>query len=290
MSEESTILDAGPGAGDAPPVILTVAPNGARKVKADHPAVPLDAGEIGECARDCRNAGAAMIHLHVRNPDGSHSLDAGLYREAIGEIRNRVGDDILIQVTSEAVGIYTADEQMAMVHELEPEAVSLAIREICPDDAMEADCRNFLSWVEEAGVMPQYILYSDEDVRRFDALRKKGIVPGSRPFVLYVLGRYNAGQKSDPSDLLPFLAAQAEAAPVNWAMCAFGAKEAGCALTAAALGGHVRLGFENNTLLADGSVAPDNAALLRQFGESVLMVGRRLATSEEARHTLSNGK
>ena len=73
-----------------------------------------------------------MIHLHVRDKEGAHTLDVGRYRDAISAIRDEVGDDIVIQVTSEAVGIYNADQQIEMVVELQPEAVSLAIREIVP--------------------------------------------------------------------------------------------------------------------------------------------------------------
>ena len=109
-----------------------------------------------------------------------------------------------------------------------------------------------------------------------------GVIPGGRPFLLYVLGRYTPGQKSVPADLLPFLAA-AETLETDWAICAFGARECACALTAAALGGHVRVGFENNILLADGSVARDNAALAGQVASGAKLLGRSLAGAAEAR-------
>lgn len=268
------------------PVIVAVAPNGARKLKEDHPAVPLTPEEIGATAKACLDAGAAMIHLHVRDAEGTHSLDPGLYREAIAAVRAAAGPDLIVQVTSEAVGIYAPDQQMAMVRDLEPEAVSLAVKEICPDASAESDCRDFLAWLSEAGIAPQYILYSEEEVRRFADLRRRGVVPGERPFVLYVLGRYSAGQRSDPTDLLPFLRAAEEAPPVHWSVCAFGAKEAACALTAAALGGHVRIGFENNLYLADGTVAPDNAALVAQAVGAVRFAGRRVSDPRAARARL----
>jgi uncharacterized protein (DUF849 family) len=69
----------------------------------------------------------------------------------------------------------------------------------------------------------------------------------------------------------------------SWSMCAFGAGEHACATTAAALGGHVRVGFENNLLLNDGQVAPDNAALVRQIAESARVLGRSLCTAQQAR-------
>ncbi|MHA1599614.1 MAG: 3-keto-5-aminohexanoate cleavage protein, partial [Alphaproteobacteria bacterium] len=94
------------------PLILTVAPNGARRGHADHPALPITPDEIGRCAAACADAGAAMIHLHVRDRDGGHSLDADAYRAAIDAVRREAGERIIVQVTSEAVGIYEPAEQM----------------------------------------------------------------------------------------------------------------------------------------------------------------------------------
>lgn len=99
-----------------------------------------------------------------------------------------------------------------------------------------------------------------------------------------MLGRYSAGQTSSPADLLPYLQAWQEGGGRQpWAMCAFGAQEHRCAMAAAALGGHVRVGFENNLLLRDGSPAPDNAALVRQAAEGARMLGRPLASATELR-------
>ena len=120
------------------PLIITVAPNGARRGKADHPAIPLTPTEIGIEAARCKEAGAAMIHLHVRNADGRHSLDPVLYRAAIAAVRTEAGSDLIVQVTTEAVGLYTPDQQIAAMQALQPEAFSVAVRELIPDTASEA--------------------------------------------------------------------------------------------------------------------------------------------------------
>ena len=86
---------------------------------------------------------------------------------------------------------------------------------------------------------------------------------------------------SEPADLLPFLAAHDGATP--WAVCAFGPREAACALTAAALGGHMRVGFENNLFLPDGTLAPDNAALVRNAAAGAALCGRELASADGIR-------
>lgn len=274
----------------ATPAIIAVAPNGARKLKPDHPAVPLSADELGVCAAQCLEAGAAMIHLHVREPAGGrHSLDADLYRAAIKAVRREAGDAMIIQATSEAAGVYDRHQQMAAMRALMPEACSLAVREILPDTAAEKEGGAFLAELYKAGVMMQYILYAAEDVQRFHELKARGVIPGDRHFVLFVLGRYTAGQKSEPADLLPFLH-DWSSTDGAFAVCAFGPKESACALTALGLNGHARLGFENNTLLSDGSTAPDNAALIRQTVQAAGVMGRSIADVKAARAYLEKLK
>lgn len=265
-------------------MILAVAPNGARKTKADHPALPMTPEEIATAAAACRAAGAAMIHLHVRNAEGRHSLDVETYRAAIAAVRAAVGRDLIVQVTSEAVGIYRPEEQMRMVRELKPEAVSLAVREIVPDAAAEPAAADFLAWVLAERILPQYILYSDDDLRRFDDLIARGVVPGERQVVLFVLGRYTKGQTSEPRELMPFLAANSR--DHLWSVCAFGPRETACAVAAAALGGHARVGFENNFHLPDGSLAADNAALVAAVAEGLGAIGSRPASADEARQLM----
>lgn len=268
------------------PLIITVAPNGARRGKADHPAIPLAPGEIGREAARCREAGAAMIHLHVRDADGRHTLDADAYRAAITAVRREAGPDLLIQATTEAVGIYTAEQQMAAMRDLKPEAFSAAVRELIPDAGAEAAAAGFLAEQARAGTLVQHILYDAADVARFDDLVRRGVIPEANASVLFVLGRYTAGQQSDPRDLLPFLNAWARGLP--WAVCAFGRREAACMAAAAALGGHTRVGFENNLDLPDGARAPDNTALVAVVAGLAPVLGRTIATAGEARRIFAN--
>lgn len=269
------------------PIAIAVAPNGARKTHADHPALPVTPDELAACARQCVDAGAAMLHLHVRRPDGTHSLEPEDYRPAIAAVQRTVGDALVIQITTEAVGIYTPEQQMASVRALQPEAISAALRELAPDAAHEAEAARFFGELAAARTAIQYILYSADDVVRYRDLRARGVLPDTPHWVLFVLGRYSAGQRSDPSDLLPFLQAWAEGgditANVPWAMCAFGPREAECALSAALLGGHARLGFENNMALPDGSTAPDNAALVTNLRRHLDALHRPVASAAELR-------
>lgn len=145
-----------------------------------------------------------MLHLHVRCADGSHSLAVEDYRPAIEAVRKAVGDSLVLQLTSEAVGIYTPPQQIAMVQELRPEAVSLALKEIIPNPSAEREGAAFFAWAHREHIIAQYILYSAEDVMRYVELCRRGIIPTGRHWVLFVLGRYASGQRSRLRDLLPF--------------------------------------------------------------------------------------
>jgi uncharacterized protein (DUF849 family) len=159
--------------------------------------------------------------------------------------------------------------------------VSVGLREIDQPEVGEAGLARFFAGLARQRVMTQVILYDVADLQRWQALQRAGVIPEAPWSLLFVLGRYTAGQTSEPRDLLPFVQAHAGTEP--WAMCAFGAGEHACAATATALGGHVRVGFENNMLLKDGSPAPDNAALVRQAADTARMLGRPVATAAQAR-------
>ncbi len=263
------------------PVLITVAPNGAYKQAADHPALPLTAQALAATAKQCLDAGAAMLHMHIRESDGRHSLDVEGYREALRVVHAAVGNEMILQVTSEAARIYKAPAQIAMVEALSPEAVSVGLREIDQPEVGAAGLSRFFAGLASKRVMTQVILYDVADLRRWQELRRDGVIGDAPWSLLFVLGRYTAGQTSEPRDLLPFVQAHTGTEP--WAMCAFGAGEHACAATATALGGHVRVGFENNMLLNDGTRAPDNAALVRQAADFARVLGRPLATARQAR-------
>lgn len=263
-------------------LIVTVAPNGAYKTPAQHAEVPITAEALATTAKRCLEQGAAMLHMHVRQPDGKHLLDAQAYRDATAAVRRAVGEELVVQITTEAAGVYAPPAQMQVVLDVVPEAVSVGLRElVAPGGADDAQLADFFGWLVERGVMTQVIVYDVPDLQRWQALRARGVIPDAPWFLLFVLGRYSAGQTSSPTDLLPFLQAHDGSCP--WAMCAFGAQENACAIAAAALGGHARVGFENNLLLRDGSTAPDNAALVAQVAQGAAVLGRPLATAADVR-------
>ena len=238
---------------------LMVAPNGARRGKADHPALPVTLPEIVETARACFEAGADGLHLHLRDGEGRHLLDAGAYREALEELRRAV-PEMAVQVTTEAAGAYAPPAQRAVALGSGADLVSVALREMA---AEEAEAPGFYAACAERGIAVQHILYEAADFDLLarlvpDGLRAAGVQ------MIFVLGRYSDGQESDARDLGPFLERlAAREAPADWALCAFGRAETGCLRAAHAAGGKLRVGFENSLWHADGRVARDNAERVR---------------------------
>lgn len=257
------------------PLVLMVAPNGARRGKTDHPNLPITSSELADEAERCATAGATVIHLHVRTSDGHHSLDPDLYRQAMKAVRTAVGDRMAIQITTESVGLYTPDAQIGVVRELEPEAISLALRELIPDEAHVNQAADFFRWLHDRRIAPQYILYTPDEVVRFHELRRMGVIPQRHPWVLFVLGRYADQATSRSSDLAAYLGHHQDDLP--WSVCAFGPTEAATVLTGAGLGGHIRVGFENNLWLRDGNLARSNAELVTQIRQEAALVDRSLA-------------
>ena len=271
------------------PRAVGVAPTGARRTRADHPALPLAPGEIAETAARCLEAGAALLHLHVRRPDGTHSLEVDDYRPALEAVRRAVSGRMIVQLTTEAVGRYSAAQQMAVVRALHPEAASVALREIAPDEASLAPAAGFFDWMAREQVIAQVILYSADEVRRYHELCRRGVIPAGRHWVLFVLGRYQAQQAAEPAELLPFLA-EWGGAPVHWAVCAFGQQEAACATLALTLGGHARVGFENNLWLPDGTRATGNEQLVAGVARAAALLAYPLADADTMRGWFSSGE
>ncbi|MDA9957228.1 3-keto-5-aminohexanoate cleavage protein, partial [Candidatus Pelagibacter sp.] len=142
---------------------LMVAPNGARKVKKDHPAVPLTISETVVTAKSCYEAGAGAIHLHVRDKDGQHVLDAGLYKEALNELEHQV-PKMHIQVTTEAIGKYSPADMRKLAYDVTPPGTSIGTSELIPSRKPEEEDIKLYKYLTEAGTKIQHILYKPEDI------------------------------------------------------------------------------------------------------------------------------
>ncbi len=254
------------------PILIAVAPNGARKTQRDHSALPITPLELARTADVCADAGAGMIHLHVRDDNGNHTLEPEYYMPAIKEVKAAVADRMLIQVTSEAAGIYGAPQQIELMKRLAPHCISCGLREFVQDESQFETGARFFNELDKAGTLIQYILYTPDDVRWYETLCRQGVIPGDKHLLLFVLGSYKK-MISCPDQLQDFVVALQRQS--NWMVCAFGKREHEVMDHAAKCGGHARIGFENNLYMPTGTIASDNAALVRITVEAAHAAGRR---------------
>ncbi len=230
-------------------------------MKVDHPELPISIRETVTTGAACWDAGATGLHAHVRDAKGAHVLDADLYRELIAEMTT-VCPNMLVQITTEAVGRYSPAQQRQIVRAVMPAAVSVSIREMLADGLVP----DFYHWANEAEIAVQHILYGAEDIALLDQETTAGRIPKEDLQALVVLGRYSNRQRSDPNALEPLVEQLRQVAPdVDWAACAFGRSETECLGRAFELGGKVRVGFENNLFDAGGKLAKNNATRVAEI-------------------------
>lgn len=235
---------------------IMVAPNGARRSKRDHPALPLTTDDLIDTARACKTAGAQAMHVHIRDQNGQHSLDAGHYRETLDAIADAV-PDLHLQITTESAGLFDVNAQLSCIEQVKPDWVSISVREIARDPDLAPQV---YATCADQGSKVQHILYGPDDQALLADWRSRGIVASDQTDVLFVLGRYTAGQISAPRDLDPFLRNPPQG---RWMACAFGPDEHACLTYAATCGGSLRVGFENSLTDAHRVLHKDNAASIR---------------------------
>lgn len=238
-----------------------VAPNGARRNQKHHPNIPLTDDALVDEVIACQAAGAQGAHLHIRDADGAHIIDAARYQALLERLEQAV-PDMYLQVTSESAGMYEAAQQQDMMRTLKPRYVSVAVREMVrkPEDWPAAS--EFYTWAADNNVQIQHILYSPEELQSYLAAIVRGDIPGNHHLVQFVQGSYDGNKISVPSEVSNFtklLLAAPKELHFDWMLCAFGKEETDCLVEAIRLGGKARIGFENSLWNADGSLAANNA-------------------------------
>lgn len=267
-------------------IAIIVAPNGARKTKQDHDQLPMTIEEMVAEAKACQTAGATMIHLHARDTQGRHSLEVDDNLEIYHAVKAAVGDSLIVQLTTEAVGMYSPQQQMALIKAVKPEAASFALRELIPDEQSEEQGFAFFDWVAAQGILSQIILYDQADIERYFSFRERGVLPKHNQHALVVLGRYHEAQQSSPWDLRTLHLERFIEDNVRCAVCAFGAREQDCLTHALLLGLDVRVGFENNHLSSDGQLAKSNAEQVQRLKDVSELFGVPLHDAESFRDSI----
>jgi 3-keto-5-aminohexanoate cleavage enzyme len=265
-------------------LIITVAGVGAETTKQAQPALPVTAVEIGVDAARCAEAGAAMYHLHVRDAAGSPTQAKEVFAAAIDEIKKR--SDIIIQTSTGGAMGMTADERLQPL-ELGPQMASLTTGTAnFGDDVFFNDTAlmtEFYTRMQAQGVRPEFEIFEAGQIDNALKLVKKYGPAGPLMHWDLVLG-VPGSMSGEPRNLI-FLVDQLPAGS-TWTCTGIGRWHMPVAMTALALGGNVRLGFEDNIFYRRGVLAESNAALVARIARIAGEWDRQTATPDEARQIL----
>lgn len=267
-------------------LIITAAICGAEVTKEQNPAVPYTVEEIVREAKSAVDAGAAIVHLHVREDDGTPTQNRERFRECIEAIYKECPDVIIIPSTGGAVGM-TADERLQPT-ELFPEMATLDCG-TCNfgDDVFENTMpmmRDFGKRMLENNIKPEYECFEMGHLDTILTMARKGQVPAAPMQFNFVLGV--PGCTPATVQNLCWLV-NAIPAGSTWTATGIGRHEFTLAAAAIAMGGHVRVGFEDNLYLEKGVLAKSNGELVAKVVRLAKELGREVATSVEAREILS---
>ena len=264
------------------PLIITVAPVGAEVMPEQTPHLPVTPAQLGETARAIRAAGASIVHVHCRNDDGSNTHDVERFRQAYQAIR--AASDLIVQFsTGGAIGMTPAERAAPLV--LRPEMATLTCGTVnFGDDVFENSfpvMRGIAAQLAAHGVTPELEIFDLGHLANAKRLASEGAIrlPAHVDFVLGVPGALEASVERlvDCVRALP--------AGCSWSVAGIGRMQLSLAAVAVAMGGHVRVGLEDNLYYSQGRLAT-NEELVARVVRIAAELGRPVATPAEARKLL----
>lgn len=292
--------------GDGPladKTIITCAVTGSITRPDQHPGLPITPEQIARSTIEAAKAGAAVAHLHVRDPQtGSPSMEVALYREVVERIRES-GSDILINLTTGPGGRFVPGEddpkvagpgtnllpperRVEHVVALRPDICSLDLNTMWFGASVVINtpksAATMARAIRAAGVLPELEVFDSGDIQLAHQLLADGTL--ARPPLFQVVLGIRNGFPATPETLL--YAKSLLPADAMWAAMGIGRMEFPIVAQACLLGGHVRVGLEDNLYLSKGELAPSNAALVERAATLVELLGRSVATPAEARRIL----
>ncbi len=264
--------------------MITVAGVGAEVTRAQQPRLPLLPDEVAEEYGRASDAGATIGHIHGRRPDGTPTQDLATFRAYSAAIRARC--PIIQQFsTGGAVGMGVEDRIEAL--ELAPEMATLTLGTCNFGDGVFENSlptiRTILERIRRFKAVPELEIFDDGMLGTAHALFAKGLLaaPAHFDFVLGVPGAAAA----TPENLLHF--ARSIPARCTWSAAGIGRHQTAIATLAIAMGGHVRVGFEDNIYYRKGELADSNARFVERVVRIAREVGREPATVPEAKRILN---
>lgn len=264
-------------------LIITAAICGAEVTKEHNPNVPYTVEEIGREAESAYKAGASIIHLHVREDDGTPTQDKARFKACIDEILKRCPDVIIQPSTGGAVGM--TDEERLQPTELGPEMATLdcGTCNFGGDEIFvntENTIKNFGRLMIERGVKPEIEVFDKGMIDYAIKYAKQGFIKEPMHFD-FVLGVQMAATVRDLSFMVDSIPAGS-----TWTVSGVGRHEMPLAAVGIAMGGHVRVGFEDNVYIEKGVLAKSNGELVEKVVRIAKELGREIATPDEAREIL----
>ena len=266
-------------------LIITAAICGAEVMKEHNPAVPYTVEECVREAKSAYDAGASIIHLHVRYDDGTPTQDKARFKEVMDAIYKVCPDVIIQPSTGGAVGM-TNDERLQPT-DLNPEMATLdcGTLNFGGDDVFtntENTIKYFGTKMIERGIKPELEVFDKSMIDMALRLQKKGFIKTPMHFD-FVMG-VNGGISGELRDFI-FLRGSI---PADATYTAAGVGRFEFPLAAAAIidGGHVRVGFEDNVFISKGVMAKSNGELVAKVVRLAKEFGREIATPAEARQIL----
>ena len=285
-------------------LIVTVAVTGSVTPTDKTPNIPVTPKEIADSAIECHREGASIVHIHVRSPKTKKpSMKCSLYAEVVDHIR-RECDMILNLTTGIGARIVMTEEEKEEAGEAlftTPQRRTEHIVQLKPEMcSLDVGTMNFGTWifanpypvvremaaiVRDAGVKPELEVFDVGHVEIARRLIKEGLVhlPAHFQCCMGVPG----GVPATPKNLLHMVETIPEGS--TWSVLGLGAAQFPMASLAMVLGGHVRVGFEDNLYLSKGVLAESNAQFVRKVAEMARMLERELASPDEAREILGLG-
>ena len=268
-------------------LIITAAICGAEVTKEQNPAVPYTVEEIVREAKSAVDAGAAIVHLHVREDDGTPTQSRARFQECEDAIYKACPNVILIPSTGGAVGM-TPDERLQSTDTTPiPEMATLDcgtcnFGDEIFDNTMPT-MRAFGKRMIERGIKPEYECFEMGHLDTILTMARKGEVPGAPMQFNFVLGV--PGCTPATFDNLCWLVKNIPAGS-TWTSTGIGRHAFTLAAPTIVMGGNVRVGFEDNLYLERGVLAKSNGELVDKVVRMAKLLGRPVATSDEAREIL----
>ena len=269
-------------------LIITAAICGAEVSKDNNPNVPYTVREIGIEAEKAFLAGASIIHLHVREDDGTPTQNVKRFQECSNEIKRRCPDVIIQPSTGGAIGMSNEERLQPIFINPHPEMATLDCGTMnFGGDEIFVNTENtivhFASEMISRGIKPELECFDKGMIDMVLRLNKKGYIKEPMHFN-FVLG-VNGGIAATPRDLIYMVDSIPKRS--TFTVCAIGRHEFPMVTISIVLGGHARVGFEDNIYLSKGVLAQSNKELVDKVVRISKELGRDIASPYEARKILS---